>query len=456
MRTPADLRARRAPLAPPPPRAPLALTGQLARHALLAPLALLALLALLAACAELDPEGEGLGDQNDKSGGRPRVAAEFRQSAPMSDEFFNHTAALSGAGVQAFLERSPYGRSWLAAATFSGQRAADVVYAVAQEQGLNPILLLSRMQTESSLISAAGRPAQHLIDRAMGCGCPDGYACASRYLGFRNQLTCAAQKLRELYSKSADGSGWWRKGLPNTTLDNYRVTPQSHATAALYAYTPWVLVGSGGTWLAWRTARLFDEHVAAAGHDRLGGGGGPACGRFFDVPGDHPGFGAVEAAVDLGYVSGCDGAQTAFCPDDSLTRAQAATILVKAFALPAGGASGLSDARGHWGEDAVDRVVAAGLMSGCGGGRFCPDDPMSRAAAAVVLAKAAGVSGGGGDLFSDLPSDHWATEAVVALYDRGDIGACAARRFCPDEPARRWIFTDWLINVLEKPRAKCE
>jgi len=73
-----------------------------------------------------------------------------------------------------------------------------------------------------------------------------------------------------------------------------------------------------------------------------------------------------------------------------------------------------------------------------------------------VLAKAAGVSGGGGDLFSDLPSDHWATEAVVALYDRGDIGACAARRFCPDEPARRWIFTDWLINVLEKPRAKCE
>lgn len=415
-----------------------------------------ALTLLAIACADLSDSTEGVGDENNKSSARPRVSAEFRQSAPMTDEFFNHTSALSAGGVQSFLESSPYGRSWLASATFGGQRASDLIYAVSQEQRLNPILLLSRMQVEASLISATSRPAQHLIDRAMGCGCPDGQGCASRYLGFKNQLTCSAQKFREYYNSSVNGSGWWRKGLSNTTLDNYRVTPQSHATAALYTYTPWVLVGSGGTWLAWKTARLFDEHVAARGLDGVGGGGGPACGRFFDVPGDHPGFGAVEAAVDLGYVSGCNSAQTAFCPDDSLTRAQSAAILVKAFGLPAAGSSGLSDARGHWGEDAISRVVAAGLMSGCGGGRFCPDDPMSRAAAAVVLAKGVGVGGGGGGVFSDLPLGHWANGAVVALYDKGDIGGCSAREFCPDSPVRRWIFTDWLVNVLERPKARCE
>ena len=51
------------------------------------------------------------------------------------------------------------------------------------------------------------------------------------------------------------------KGLPKDTLDYYRIVPESHATAALYAYTPWVLQGSGGTWLAWSIARQFDRHV---------------------------------------------------------------------------------------------------------------------------------------------------------------------------------------------------
>ena len=61
------------------------------------------------------------------------------------------------------------------------------------------------------------------------------------------------------------GSGQWRKGTARRTLDPRTVTPANDATAALYAYTPWVLVGTGGTWLAWNVTRKYVRHAETAG-----------------------------------------------------------------------------------------------------------------------------------------------------------------------------------------------
>jgi hypothetical protein len=38
-----------------------------------------------------------------------------------------------------------------------------------------------------------------------------------------------------------------------------------HATAALYAYTPWVLQGRGGNWLVWNITLRFARHFEAQG-----------------------------------------------------------------------------------------------------------------------------------------------------------------------------------------------
>jgi len=405
----------------------------------------------LTACADLDSDytGEELAEKNTAQ--RPRVSGSFSQSNPMSDAFFNDTDAVSIDQVQRFLERSPYGRSWLADYTIGGKRASQHVHEVAVSKGLNPILLLSRMQVEASLISANSRPAQHLIDRAMGCGCPDGYACDPSYLGLRNQISCAATKFRELSDMSADGTGWWLKGVARNSEDGYRIVPQSHATAALYAYTPWVLIGSGGTWLAWKTAQLFDQYIAE--ELQPGSGGSVGCGQFSDLPEDHPGFSSVEAATRKAWISGCGGGR--FCPEDSLTRAQAASVLKSAYELPPAGSAGLSDTAGHWAEQTINAVVASGLMSGCAEGRFCPDEELSRAQAAALLAKAAQVNGPSQSLFSDVPSDHWASRAISGLYERDYIGGCGDGQFCPDLPARRWIFITWLVNVERVEKVSC-
>lgn len=234
------------------------------------------LFASLVGCGELD-ESEIVELTEDdttteKSTNRPRVSHQFNAQHVISDAFYGDVDALDEAGVQAFLEDSPYGRSWLASArTESGSPVSRSVVFLAKTYSINPILLLSRMQVESSLVSAGQRPANHLVDYAMGCGCHDGTNCAYAPRGLGPQLECAAQKFRQLYEKSRDGSGWWRKSLPKDTLDYYRIVPQSHATAALYAYTPWVLPNRGGTWLAWSIASQFDKHITNRGFDGISG-----------------------------------------------------------------------------------------------------------------------------------------------------------------------------------------
>ena len=393
---------------------------------------------------------------------RPRVISTFQQNHPISDSFFNDKAALSQGAVQLFLERSPYGRSWLADYTISGQKASTMIYNVAQSKGLNPILLLSRLQVEASLISANSRPSQYLIDRAMGCGCHDGQACQASYLGLENQILCAAQKFRGLYNKSADGSGWWRKGLGKSSLDHIWIVPESHATAALYAYTPWVLKGSGGTWLAWKTAQLFDEHARTEGLDRLDrsqgssngwGSSGDHCGSFSDVNSSHPGFGWIEAASEQGWVSGCGG--DLFCPDESLTRAQAAHILTQALGLSNGSNSRLTDLQGHWAKESIQAVISAEIMSGCTADRFCPDETLTRAQAAVIVAKAGLLSSDRSSSFKDVPYDHWARPFIAALEDKNYIGGCSRDEFCLDAPTRRWLFVTWLGQILSLEKYRC-
>jgi hypothetical protein len=195
------------------------------------------------------------------------ISSVFQQNNVMSDEFFNDSDMFDGDVLQAFLEETPYssGRCWLADYTIAGERAADVIVRASQEHGVNPLVMLARMQVEKSLISKTSRPSQSSIDWAFGCGCPDNSSCNSAYRGLERQIACAAQTLRRNYERSEDGTGQWRMGVRRTTLDGIRVTPENHATATHYAYTPWVLRGQGGNWLVWSVLLKFANHLVTLG-----------------------------------------------------------------------------------------------------------------------------------------------------------------------------------------------
>jgi hypothetical protein len=139
-----------------------------------------------------------------------------------------------------------------------------------------------------------------------------------------------------------------------------------------------------------------------------------------------------------------------------LTRAQAASIIRDAFLVGRGGDSTLEDIQDHWAKDAIDAVISAGVMSGCTDEHFCPDEPLTRAQAASVIARVTNIRGNARAVFNDVPADHWAAQAISGLYDRGHIGGCSSDKFCLDAPMRRWIFITWIVNVKKITKVSCQ
>ncbi|CAN5893685.1 hypothetical protein BH11MYX2_BH11MYX2_09950 [soil metagenome] len=248
----------------------------------------------VAACAPSADEPAGSDEPSDydvdpadgKSDGVPAV---FDQNNVVPDDLFLDDGQFTAAEIQKFFEVSPYHtRSWLADYTTpDGKTAAQAVYDAATAEGINPMMLVARMQGEMSLVSKTTRPSSTRINAALGCGCPDGSACSASYRGFEPQLTCSAKTLRKWYDASEGGMGQWRVGKTTTTLDGRHVSPRNSATASLYAYTPWVLPNQGGAWLLWNVTRKYARYAEAAGYiDTSGSAVTPT-----PAPDDDVGFG---------------------------------------------------------------------------------------------------------------------------------------------------------------------
>ncbi|MBS1123706.1 MAG: hypothetical protein H6Q90_5934 [Deltaproteobacteria bacterium] len=203
------------------------------------------------------PAGDGKADT---------VSATFNPNTVLTDALFIDSTAMDVSDMQEFLENTPYGTtSWLATHTVNGVSAAQMIVDAARAESINPLLLLTRMQVEATLVSKTTTPSQTRINTALGCACPDTGGCASQYRGLAAQLTCGARTLRRWYDGSVDASGEWRRGVAKKTLDPKLVTPTNHATASLYAYTPWVLTNRGGNWLVWNVTRKYVRHAEDTG-----------------------------------------------------------------------------------------------------------------------------------------------------------------------------------------------
>lgn len=188
----------------------------------------------------------------------------FNQHNVLPDELYTDADAMTVEDVQAFFESSPYNnRSWLADYSVDGVSAAQLVIDAATTHQIHPLVLIGRMQVEASLVSKTVKPSQSRIDKALGCGCPDGSGCSSQFRGLGKQLECGATIMRKWFDGSVDGTGLWRVGVSKRTLDPRTITPVNHATSSLYAYTPWVLVGRGGNWLVWNVTRKYVRHAEA-------------------------------------------------------------------------------------------------------------------------------------------------------------------------------------------------
>ena len=113
--------------------------------------------------------------------------------------------------------------------------------------------------------------------------------------------------------------------------------------------------------------------------------------RFEDV---HPGLqwaAHTERLAELNVTDGCSGERALFCPQETVTRAQMASLVVRAFDLPSGTPSTFIDVdRQSVHADDIDALAATGITIGCNvdGNRFCPDEPLTRGQLASLLRRA--------------------------------------------------------------------
>ena len=111
--------------------------------------------------------------------------------------------------------------------------------------------------------------------------------------------------------------------------------------------------------------------------------------RFNDV--DAASFYAsfIERMAELEVTTGC-GDRSGFCPDRSVTRAQMAAFLSRAYKLPDGPDPGFGDVPADaWYAPDVARLAASGITVGCGDRTvFCPSRDTTRAQMATFLHRA--------------------------------------------------------------------
>ena len=161
---------------------------------------------------------------------------------------------------------------------------------------------------------------------------------------------------------------------------------------------------------------------------------------------------AVQYCRDNGLMSGTSA--TAFSPSAETSRAMLATVLYRYAGSPAvtGAADYTDTPAGAWYSSAVAWVSANGIMSGYGGGRFGPDDPVTREQLATILWRYEGSPEAENSIsFADASSiSSFAADAVAWAGDRGIVAGKPGNLFDPQGHATRAelavMLTRWLTG----------
>ena len=112
--------------------------------------------------------------------------------------------------------------------------------------------------------------------------------------------------------------------------------------------------------------------------------------RFADVDAGQWWAAHVERLAELGITLGCGAEPAQYCPDDPVTRAQAASFLERAFGLDPAPPAGFADTHGNHHAAAIDALHAAGITKGCSAEllEFCPDRVTKRIEMALFIERA--------------------------------------------------------------------
>ena len=179
-------------------------------------------------------------------------------------------------------------------------------------------------------------------------------------------------------------------------------------------------------------------------------------GSFNDVPPDNLFYPFIENLFHNGVTGGCAGG--GYCPANNVTRGQMAVFLMKArwgavfLPPPATGTAFPDVPASHPFARWIEELVREQITAGCGGGLYCPDDPVTREQMAVFLLKTLLGSSYlppacAGD-FDDVPCPSQFADWIEDLYGMGITGGCGPDLYCPLNSVLRQQMAAFLVKTF--------
>jgi hypothetical protein len=105
--------------------------------------------------------------------------------------------------------------------------------------------------------------------------------------------------------------------------------------------------------------------------------------------------------------------------------------------------------------DDIVTLALSGVTAGCGGGNYCPADPVTRSQMAVFLLKANFGSDHQpnqfGPVFADVPNGSFACYWINELWSYGITTGCGNGNYCPDASVTRAQMAVFIERTLGNP-----
>jgi hypothetical protein len=142
-----------------------------------------------------------------------------------------------------------------------------------------------------------------------------------------------------------------------------------------------------------------------------------------------------------------------FVPDSSITRAEAAVMLVRALKLSKQKTLRYTDLdASQWAYSSIAKAEQAGLIEGYPDRTFGPNRPLTRMEMTNMLARSLNMVGKlrGNSPFDDVANDYWGVGILKQMWADGWISGFPDGAFRPDQEATRAEFATLLNKVMNR------
>ena len=193
-------------------------------------------------------------------------------------------------------------------------------------------------------------------------------------------------------------------------------------------------------------AILVHDQVEPDSKHRVGNASDKLSGSYFVDIADSPHRDNINRLAQAGITQGCG--NNHYCPDQTITRAQIATLLTRALKLSDTTHDYFTDDTRTTHENSINRLAHTGITQGCGNNHYCPDQTITRAQIATLLTRALKLSDTTHDYFTDdTRTTH--ENSINRLAHTGITQGCGNNHYCPDQTITRAQVATFLVRLLD-------